>query len=387
MKLALISHNYPTSYNPKSGKFVEDQFNLLNDLENFEVNLYVPTPYSLIGTERYKKNHSPFLEPGLNKIRLNYISFPERKFPKIVSRTLSKEATSVLSKTDYDIIHIHWLYPDGLMIPELKELGFRVVLTIHGSDWYKSISKNNFHSILEATLKSVDYIIFPGPKIKQDVEKKFPFVGAKSKIIFNAVDESLYKPISTEEKVNLQKAKTWNPQKNHALTIANLRYEKGVDLLIEAVSNVKRFEDVDFHIIGNAEDTPFSNEILDKLKHNQLKNIFLHPSVTPSELISYYQAADFYIMPSRRESFNISRIEAISCGLPIVSTNVSGIEESMINETGLLVNDTEELPDKIFEMSKIFKDYDPLKLHEYINELFGKKIFVESLRKTYALLV
>ena len=56
------------------------------------------------------------------------------------------------------------------------------------------------------------------------------------------------------------------------------------------------------------------------------------------ELPFYYNSADFFILPSKSgEGLPLVSLEAMSCGLPIIATNVGGIEEIMEKKFGKII--------------------------------------------------
>jgi glycosyltransferase involved in cell wall biosynthesis len=60
---------------------------------------------------------------------------------------------------------------------------------------------------------------------------------------------------------------------------------------------------------------------------------------SPEELRDFYRSVDMLVMPSRRESFGVSAVEASATGLPVIATRFGGIPEIVIHgETGLLVD-------------------------------------------------
>jgi glycosyltransferase involved in cell wall biosynthesis len=60
---------------------------------------------------------------------------------------------------------------------------------------------------------------------------------------------------------------------------------------------------------------------------------------TPEGLRDFYHSVDMFVMPSRRESFGVSAVEASATGLPVISSRFGGIPEIVVHgETGLLVD-------------------------------------------------
>ncbi|MEP0005884.1 MAG: glycosyltransferase [Balneola sp.] len=386
MKIALISHLYPTKLFPHQGKFIQDQFELLNEDQGNEVDLIVPTPYAVPYTGRWKASKSELLCDPDQSFRVQYLSFPKRRFPGLIQRSLSNQMLSFLQKKQYDIVHVHWAYPDGLILPELKKAGFKTVLTIHGSDWYQTKDTPVLSELIKESLFKADRVLYSGPKLKQDIEKRFPELRHKSDIIYNMVDTDAYKPASKTEKVSSRKKLNWDDSKTHVLTVGSLRPEKGVDLLVETISGNKALSDIYFHIIGNSENTEHSQKILNSIKENPFNNIDFIPPVSPNELIKYYQASDFYVLPSRREGFNVSILEAASCGLPLVCTDVGGNKEVIDKGTGILSNKIKDIdPSDILAMSKEYSSYKPESLNKIIKENYGKSTFQNNLLSNYGL--
>ena len=102
-----------------------------------------------------------------------------------------------------------------------------------------------------------------------------------------------------------------------------------------------------------------------------------HPDITcygpleNAQLLSLiYSASDFFVTPSRQESFGKTTIEAMLCGTPVIST-ATGIAPEIINEeSGFIINsiEPEEIALAIREVSK--RNYDRLKIREKAQHLF-----------------
>lgn len=379
MKVAVISHLFPTELYPFHGKFIKDQLSLLNSDDNIIADLYVPTPYSIPFTSRNQRNNSSLLADEFRSNRVKYLSFPKKRFPQIIQSSLSKTVEGHFQDYNYDIIHVHWLYPDGMAIPKLKELGYKCVLTIHGSDWYKNSENEALLNIFEESFHAIDHIFFVGDQLSDDVASVFPFLSEKSSVIYNFVDEAIYTMPSKEDKEAALKSLGWNPNKIHFLTVASSNHEKGVDLLVDAAKKVKgHHSDIEFHVIGSFQDYfPISHSIQ------------YHPPVPPQELITYYHASDAYISPSRKEGFGLAMIEAAVTGLPVIATP-TGIAPNFIEErTGILCDEisTESIAEAITELSNKMDSFHSEIIRMNSLHQFGKEVILEKLLKQYYLLI
>jgi len=129
--------------------------------------------------------------------------------------------------------------------------------------------------------------------------------------------------------------------------VANLRAEKGHDVLIEAAPEVlRRFPDAHFDIVGGGP------ELASLIAQAEARGV-LH-AVTFSghcdDVASKLEMADLFVLPSRSEAFPNAVLEAMAAALPIVATGVGGIRELIDHEqTGLLVapDDPRMLADRI----------------------------------------
>jgi L-malate glycosyltransferase len=130
-------------------------------------------------------------------------------------------------------------------------------------------------------------------------------------------------------------ARVPNRRLRNVIVVANLRAEKGHDVLIEAARHVlQHFPDARFEIVGAG---PQRESLMERVRGLEVQHAFTflgHREDIPDRLA----AADIFVLPSRSEAFPNAVLEAMATGLPIVASAVGGILELIADDgTGLLV--------------------------------------------------
>ena len=112
---------------------------------------------------------------------------------------------------------------------------------------------------------------------------------------------------------------------------------KGLDLLLRALP--KLHQPFELLIVGDGEERESLSEL-----HKQLglRNTFFLGNQKQDELRRLYNAADVFVMPSRREPFGLVALEAMACGLPVVGSNEGGLPEFINSQVGTLVSPEDE---------------------------------------------
>jgi L-malate glycosyltransferase len=124
---------------------------------------------------------------------------------------------------------------------------------------------------------------------------------------------------------------------SYILYTGRLDGRKGlIDLINSAAFVVKKFPDVKFVLTGKG---PHKNYLLKRISKLELENHFIfHNYVTTEKLLELYQNATLYVLPSYYEGLPTSLLEALSCGLPCIATDVAGNNELIIDGVnGILV--------------------------------------------------
>lgn len=167
--------------------------------------------------------------------------------------------------------------------------------------------------------KHIDRIYFDSPVIEK-IYHQFGVQPKDSKVLPEFIDvQALGQESEVSETFSI-------------LYTGRLMYDKGIDLLVNAVANIK---DVKVDIIGSG---PQTEEIKNLISKNNLSHITLHEWMSPDELNKYYSRASVFVHPSRwPEPFGRTIVEAMAHGLPIITATKTG-SAWVAGEAGIIFN-------------------------------------------------
>lgn len=275
------------------------------------------------------------------------------------------------------IVHIHMSsYKDfsqkRVFHKICKLLNKKTILHIHGGafiDFYNT--SNNKKSIVN-TLNSADLLIVLSDYWKDFFKKLCP--DKKIVVLPNAVDMKIsnkYSKISKNDK-------TYN-----VLFVGRLEKQKGIFDLIKAFNMIKD-DNIKLLLMG-----PFMNnekEIKDLIKKLNIsdKIVFLG-NINSDERFKYFASADVFVLPSYFEGLPVAILEAMSFGLPVISTNVGAIPEVVKKDNGILIKpgDVKALKNAILKIKNNTKiDYKKNNI-EKIKKNYTLDIFKKKLEEVY----
>lgn len=250
-------------------------------------------------------------------------------------RTFAK----VIKKCDLVHAHGHVYMSSYLAGKVAKKFKKPFILTQHNTfiDYRSGLNileHLNDLTIGKAVLKDADRIVVVSNKTREYV---YNLVEDKSKIsvIYNGVDTNYFHPTNKmESRKKLELAKN----RRIILSVRRLVYKNGLDTLIESVRYIaKEHPDVLFVVAGKG---PSKKLIEDRIKESGIEeNINLTGFVKDELLPIYYNAADYFVLPSASgEGLPLVLLEAMACGLPVISTMVGGTPEIIEHmKNGVLV--------------------------------------------------
>ncbi|QYA44586.1 glycosyltransferase [Macrococcoides bohemicum] len=349
MKIVSIPRWYPTLQNPNNGIFFKEQNELLNNASDIDIEvLYVEIP-SISRYFKKKVFNNKIIETS---VRTRYFVIP-RIIPRIkwIQEQTHYFATLYLFKRYIenngkpDIIHAHVSIISGQTALRLgKKYTIPVVITEHHSvviDNKKTLRK------MKKIIESADSFITVSEFLKKKLEMN------NIEVIPNFIKEEI---------------KPYNGKLDDftIITVSNLTPNKNTKLLIDAVDLVnKEGLNVKLKIIGNG---PLLAEYYEYIHNNNIQNIVFMNQMNNSEVIKEISKSNILVSTSKIETFGVSILEAISVGVPVISTNSGGPLDIVNDINGIILksDDPYELANVIisfyndeikFNKNNILKDY------------------------------
>ena len=286
---------------------------------------------------------------------------PERPFPKTKLRRylqqFAKNISRIMSeqKLDYALFDAHY-YLSGLTALELNKIRRErkpVITTFHTLAFMKNLvarsesEKDGYFRINSEKLLTHESkkIIVPSQNEKFYLEYLDDCPQNKIAVVSPGINADLFKPIPTKD---ARKATGIPADKKVILFVGRIEPLKGIDVLIYTVKILlKRNRNLKICLVIVGGDilqkrSLWSKELkkLERLKKQlHLESVVHFVGQQPQEKLFYfYNSANVLVMPSHYESFGMTALEAMACGVPVVATNVSGVTGLMDKKEEMLVS-------------------------------------------------
>ena len=290
--------------------------------------------------------------------------------------TLKKECRK------YDIIHVH--HPDPMACLALFLSGYKGKVVLH---WHSDIQKQKvllkfYNPLMKWMLRRADVVVGTTPVYLSE-----------SPFLKHVQQKAMYLPIGIEQMHPLQEdvevVRTRYSGKKIVFTLGRLVAYKGYRYLVEAA----RYLD-DKYVILIGGNGPLKKELETEVRTLGVQTkVKLLGRLSDEELPAYYGACDVFCLSSvqKTEAFGIVQIEAMSCGKPVIATNIPQSGVAWVNKHGVSgINVTpgrpEELAAAIREITQnrdTYKAYSEGAIERY-KEVFTKDSMIEKCLNIYS---
>ena len=329
MKILFINHEFP----PVGGGGGVGTCQIAEELGKYH-DVDVITS-SFRGLKNYERKHN------INIYRVPIINRKDKNTATLLSWLSFLpfclwKGVKLVKQNRYDLVNTHFAIPSGLIGVILSKL-FKIphVLTIIGGDIYDPSKQSSPHTnrILKQIIKKILIETDRVVAISTDIKKRaLKYYAKRDKLDIAVIHYGLVKPIY--KKISRTELDLSN-ENVLIISIGRLIKRKGLQYLIQALGKLK-VENIELLIIG---DGPERDNLVKLSKKEGISHIvnFLGP-VWGEKKYQYLSISDLFVLPTLHEGFGIVFLEAMHCGLPIITTDNGGQTDFLTDgENGFLV--------------------------------------------------
>jgi glycosyltransferase involved in cell wall biosynthesis len=306
------------------------------------------------------QHNQSIFESGLPlNVRLVVIALPPPSSPIIRAlrywRLILSPLADQLERSGVDVIH----YPDSIINP--PGIALPCVLTFHDIQHEYFPRHFPFKTLLLRKLtygtsaRKARRIITDSQFTRETLVEKFRIPASKITPIHRGVDAAFRPDMSLAEVERVRH--TYHLPQVFAFYPANTWPHKNHPRLVQAISLLQKKYRSDCKLVLCGQPQWGHDALLAALKvHNLQRDVLILGYVPTEDLPALYRAASLLAYPSLFEGFGFPLVEAMSCGCPIVCSDVTSLPE-LAGDAAVLVNpyDVEGLADAMW---RVLKDHD-----------------------------
>jgi glycosyltransferase involved in cell wall biosynthesis len=231
-----------------------------------------------------------------------------------------------------------------------------VIITVHDIAYVRfpnllnksrRIYKKN---ILKMSIKKADIIVADSYSTKRDIIEFFNVEEKKIKVVYLGV-EYRFRPISNVEEYRLRN----NLPSKMILNVGTLEPRKNIVALIRAFKKLKGRGLKDYKLVIAGDKGWLYKQIFKEIESNDLqKEVLFLGIVEDEDLPMLYNCADIFVYPSLYEGFGLPPLEAMACGIPVITSNTSSLPE-VVGNAGIMV-DPDDVNSLCEAMYNVLKD-------------------------------
>jgi L-malate glycosyltransferase len=235
-----------------------------------------------------------------------------------------------------DLLHVHYAIPHATSAWIAREMlrqqgrDIKVITTLHGTDITIVGQDHSFHSITKFSIERSDRITAVSRFLREETYFAFGCTGCRVDVIYNFIDPDIYDrgkhPPHLREQIG-------GDGKKILMHISNFRPVKRVRDVVKVFAEVRKEIPSVLVMVGDGPDR--GDAVEEAVTLGVDRDVFFPGKI--DAVAPLLASADLFLLPSDRESFGLSALEALACGVPVVGTRAGGLAEVVRDgETGAL---------------------------------------------------
>jgi len=267
------------------------------------------------------------------------------------SLSLASKMAQVALRENLDLLHVHYAVPHATsaylarkIVEKKKRLP--VITTLHGTDITLVGNDPSYFDITKFSIEESDAVTAVSQYLKNQTIYRFG-INKTIEVIPNFVDIDRFSPRTEGVKKCFAK-----PEEKVLMHISNFRPVKRIPDIIEVFEGVSKQVRSRLVLIGSGPEKERARELV---REKGLEDIVHFPG-TQNDVSRLIACADVYMLLSSHESFGLTALEAMSCGVPVLGTSGSGMDEFIGDGDAGLLYEVGDIEGMIEGCVRILKD-------------------------------
>ena len=393
LRVLVLSRTYPSPALPVHGLWVQRMVEAVASVASVSVVVPVPwvPPLLPLGPDRARYRRIPRVarEPWGSEVHYPRVPVPPgsaaqpleaRLFGPFVERLVRR----LHRAHPFDLIHAHFIYPEGVIGARIGERLSLPVMTTEHSLWLPWLrDRQRVRRQVLAALPGIELVSVVSEAVGDSV-RAIADGRARVAVLPNVLDDATFADGALEGERSPARV----------LFVGAIRRVKGFDVLVRALAAlVPERPAVEVRVIGEAFFRQYARDeqaarrlaeelgVLDRLR-------FLGP-LPPAAVAAEMRRSAVVVVPSRRESFSSVTIEALASGTPVVATRCGGPDEILPEWAGRLVpvEDPQALAEALRQVLEGWDTFDRARLRRHAVSTWGRSASQLRLQRTYEALL
>lgn len=297
--------------------------------------------------------------------KVEMANYPLFDFP-LYSIALASKIVEVAKYNGLDLVHAHYAIPHATSAYLAREIikeenlsgkngsELKIITTLHGTDITLVGLEISFLPTMKFSIQKSDGVTAVSSFLKVKTISQYG-IDKEIEVIPNFIDTERYQRLSNHETDCLRERFSKNGEKILVHT-SNFRPLKRVDDCIRIFNEIRKKIPSKLLLIGDGPERSNCEYLA--------KELGIHDDVTfygnLDTFVEILSVADLFLMPSQSESFGLSALEAMSCGVPVVSSNAGGLPElNLHGETGYIaeMGDVKKMAEYVLDLLENNRKY------------------------------
>ena len=376
MNILVIPTWYRTAKNPNGGVFVREEVQALAKQGVNTTILFVDLDFRNLSNVLNSPVVTETIDEGIQEIRADGFGFPKVNLTMVEkwSQIHLKLMDQYLLKNPLpDVIHVHSFFAGYAAMKIAEKYNIPYIITEHFSAFLTGKIESWKKKMIRSIFDNASKLIVVSEYLKSKVKS---YTSNSIEVIPNAIDTFFFKPARFNN----------NKSTFQFITVGGVRKEKQYDKLVDAFCELpdEIKSKCSLKIIGNG---PLENDLIRQIKNLPKGNEVQYlGELNRAEVLKNLQASHVFVCSSSYETFGIAVLEAMSVGLPVISTRCKG-PEAFINEENGVLTSLEELCKKMEWMFKNESQFESKKISAFVQDNYDISVLTNRRIKLYSEIV